>query len=148
MNYEKLKKDELIDLAKERGIDVGEEATTKDLVALLVASDETEEDAEEEVAEVVAPPSITQEVDEEEHDAVDFSQADEKMIRLLKKEPKEFVHIPLDIKEQRGSTLAVILNGVEFNIIKGKQVQVPRSLAEIVRNAQMMDLNENIEHKI
>lgn len=49
---------------------------------------------------------------------------------ILDKQPKQSILIPLELGEPKGTYHEYILNGYRLNIMKGRMVQVPQTVAE------------------
>ncbi len=52
---------------------------------------------------------------------------------------KVHIRIPVDRVNQGNNSVTVGLNGVFFTIQRGKDVEVPRAVAEIIYNSQMQE---------
>ncbi len=155
MNYSKLNKTQLLDLAAEQGLEVDETMTNEQIIAILKqnTSDETEE---VETEEVVEAPKVaiakTLKVAEKEEGQVfaGIYGTDSEISEKLSQEETIPVYIPLDIGEEQGTQQPVIINGYQFNILKGQVVYCPKSIAEIVSYAQIKVSNNefiNLEQR-
>lgn len=58
--------------------------------------------------------------------------------RKLAAEPKVTIMIPLDTGEKSPAYRSVIINGYPFHIQKNRMVEVPRSVAELIKRAYRM----------
>lgn len=57
------------------------------------------------------------------------------MKEALSKQPKVSIYIPLEKGESRNSVETVILNGYRLNIKKGEYVEVPKQIADIIKDS-------------
>lgn len=60
----------------------------------------------------------------------------EAMKKALAKQPKVTIMIPLLDGEKSGTTFSVILNGYRLNIRKGMYVEVPKQVADVIKDSQ------------
>lgn len=62
---------------------------------------------------------------------------EEAMFKILISQPKVATMVPLGIGEKRGQAIQhVQLNGLRMNVIKGRVVQLPANVAEVLANSQ------------
>jgi len=65
--------------------------------------------------------------------------------RKLAKEPKRNVFIPLEPGEKKGTYITVKINGYPFHIVKNADVEVPMSVAKLVRTRMGLSDTGQIE---
>ena len=155
MNYSKLNKTQLLDLVAEQGLEADETMTNEQIIAIL--KENTTDDIEEvETEEIVEAPKVTVaktlKVAEKEEGQVlaGIYGTESEISEKLAQEATIPVYIPLDIGEEQGTQQPVIINGYQFNILKGQVVHCPKSIAEIVSYAQIKETNNefiNLEQR-
>lgn len=150
-NYTKLNKEQLLDLAREEGLEVNKEMTNKEIIALLEGVEntdtETDETEEEEVAPKVEKLKHTVEVAKKKDGQLSAGiYGDEEMYEKIKSEPIVKIFIPFDMGEKKGALQEVFINGCQFNILKGQQVDVPMPIAEVINNAMVVGSNQELAH--
>lgn len=63
------------------------------------------------------------------------------MKEALAKQPKVSIYIPLEKGESKNAVETVILNGYRLNIKKGVYVEVPKQVADIIKDSYQQTLN-------
>lgn len=65
-----------------------------------------------------------------------FKNEQDELRDKIMNEPREAVFIEKEANEPEGTVEPVIINGVRFNVMKGVYVDVPKTVAKIVRDSQ------------
>ena len=150
--YTPLNKTALTDLALERGIDLEGATTNAMIVALLEAYDEKNPTTTEQNTQTTKTPDTIQvpvktlekAVKEEGQVFAGVTvYGDQAGISAeLGKHPTVRIMIPLMEGEPKGTTQFIGLNGATFHVTKGKMVELPQPLAEIIDNSYQLDLGD------
>lgn len=142
--YNNLNKSQLIDLAREQGLDVDEKMTNKEIIAVLTGMSEEVEMTtavpEEVKLSTKKPEKVSTEI------LLNVYESEDEMYKQLKQEETVPVFVPLLDGEPQGSAQEVLINGVQFNVTKGKMVYCPKSIAEILNSAIVVEKNIEVEH--
>jgi hypothetical protein len=124
---------------------------SKDSVASKEDEEEGKELEEEEVEkkeeEIKAPAPRVNHTGISENRVKAGSKA-EIMREKLSAQPKVMVYIPLGIGEKPGVTIPVTLNGYRVNIMKGVYVEVPKQIADVIKDSQMQTNKAMFENKV
>lgn len=141
-NYSKLNKDALIDLCHEKAIEITGQETNAQLVALLESADASPDTEDAPAPDIQETPPVMEETPPAEA-PIQLSEENvfghSTMVQKIQKEKKVSVMIPKEDGDTDNSTLPVFINGTQWNITKGKIVEVPKSIALIIQNMQNTD---------
>lgn len=72
------------------------------------------------------------------HEPFDVGSKADVMFKILCDQPKQPLFIPYEIGEKVGAITSPQINGLKINLLKGRYIQVPQQVAEVV----MVSLNQ------